>query len=207
MSDSSDPELWVDRHGDGLYRYALSRLRSPEQAADAVQETFMEALRRRGTYEGRSSERTWLIGILRHKVIDQLRLACRDRQDERAREPGETEASFFDRKGHWRLAPTRWVRSPADGIENGEFWEALNRCLSRLPEGIASAFLLRELDGLEASQVQEILGITPENLWKRMHRARILLRRCLEINWFGEAKVSDQVRTQNPGQLARKGPD
>ena len=69
----TDPEDWVDRHGDALYRYALLRLRSPDLAADVVQETFLEALRARSSFSGRSSERTWLVGILRHKIVDHLR--------------------------------------------------------------------------------------------------------------------------------------
>ena len=75
MSDDlvAEPEAWVDRHGDVLYRYALLRLRSPELAADVVQETFLEALRAWESFAGRSTERTWLIGILRHKIVDQLR--------------------------------------------------------------------------------------------------------------------------------------
>lgn len=201
MSDDAgaDPERWVDRHGDGLYRYALLRLRSPDLAADAVQETFMEALRCRAAYAGRSSERTWLVGILRHKVIDQLRRSGR----ESPLEDDEENRSFFNRSGHWRLAPKRWADAPADALETGEFWEVLNRCLSRLPDGVASAFLLRELDGLEASQVQETLGITPANFWKRLHRARELLRRCLEIGWFGR---SSEDSSPQPLRHARKGP-
>src|SRR5262249_60497286 len=74
----TDPETWVDRYGDGLYRYALLRLRAPDLAADVVQETFLEALRVRHTFARRSSERTWLIGILRHKIVDQLRRASRE---------------------------------------------------------------------------------------------------------------------------------
>ena len=181
----TDPEEWVDRHGDGLYRYALVRLRSPELAADVVQETFLEALRARRTFAGRSSERTWLVGILRHKIGDQLRRARR----ERAAEDGESAASRvespFDGRGHWRVGPAHWGGDPSRAIETREFWDVFGRCLARLPQGIADAFFLRELDDLGADEIQQRLGITPANLWKRLHRARSLLRQCLETGWFG----------------------
>jgi RNA polymerase sigma-70 factor (ECF subfamily) len=185
----TDPEDWVDRYGDGLYRYALLRLRSPDLAADVVQETFLEALRARRSFAGRSSERTWLVGILRHKVVDQLRRSRREpaANGTSADGPGE---SPFDRRGHWRAGPASWGGDPSREMENREFWDVFGRCLSRLPRGIADAFLLRELDGLGAEEVQQVLGITPANLWKRLHRARLLLRQCLESGWFGQRTTS-----------------
>jgi RNA polymerase sigma-70 factor (ECF subfamily) len=181
----TDPEEWVDRYGDGLYHYALARLRSPDLAADVVQETFLEALRARGSFAGRSSEWTWLVGILRHKVVDQLRRA---RRAPAAGEgvPDEGRAtSPFDRRGHWRASPAEWSVDPSREMENREFWEIVQGCLSKLPQGLADAFFLRELDGLASEEVQLLLGITPANLWKRLHRARLLLRQCLESGWFG----------------------
>jgi RNA polymerase sigma-70 factor (ECF subfamily) len=191
MSDvqATDPEVWVDRHGDGLYRYALLRLRSPELAADAVQETFLEALRARGSFAGRSSERTWLVGILRHKILDHYRRTGGARAavgNGAAEGPGDDPA--FDRRGRWREAPASWAGDPARALEAREFWDVFGRCLARLPRGLADAFFLREVDGLGADEVCDLLGITPANLWARLHRGRSLLRRCLEANWFGRAR-------------------
>jgi RNA polymerase sigma-70 factor (ECF subfamily) len=181
----ADPETWVDRYGDGLYRYALLRLRAPDLAADVVQETFLEALRVRHTFARRSSERTWLIGILRHKIVDQLRRSTREAANGVGAPRGEPGESPFDRRGHWRTAPGSWRGDPGREIEAREFWDVFGRCLSSLPQGLADAFFLRELDGLDADEVQQTLGITPANLWKRLHRARMLLRTCLESGWFG----------------------
>jgi RNA polymerase sigma-70 factor (ECF subfamily) len=182
---AADPEVWVDRYGDSLYRYALMRLRAPDLASDVVQETFLEALRGRHSFAGRSSERTWLIGILRHKIVDQLRRSVREAATGNGASPGASEESPFDRRGHWRVAPASWAGDPGREIESREFWEVFGRCLSRLPQGLADAFFLRELDGLDADEVQRALGITPANFWKRLHRARMLLRQCLESGWFG----------------------
>jgi RNA polymerase sigma-70 factor (ECF subfamily) len=168
-----------------LYRYARLRLGSAELAADVVQETFLEALGAWGSFEGRSTERTWLIGILRHKIFDQMRSSKRVLAHGNGVAPDGPANSPFDHKGHWRVGPAAWRADPGRELESREFWEVFGRCLSKLPKGIADAFFLRELDGMAAEQVQEILGITPANFWKRLHRARMLLRECLEIGWFG----------------------
>jgi RNA polymerase sigma-70 factor (TIGR02943 family) len=192
----TDPEDWVDRHGDVLYRYALLRLRSPDLAADVVQETFLEALRARSSFLGRSSERTWLVGILRHKIVDHLRKVRRDLAVGNGVSVNGTSESPFDRRGHWRVGPAYWGSDPSNEIETREFWDVFNGCLSKLPRGLADAFFLRELDGLGADEVQQILGITPANLWKRLHRARVCLRRCLESGWFGPQKNTSSLKGQ-----------
>ncbi len=199
MSDDqvAGPEAWVDRHGDVLYRYALLRLRSPELAADVVQETFLEGLRAWDSFAGRSTERTWLIGILRHKIVDQLRGSARAQAVATDVSRNGVDESTFDRRGHWRATPAAWRGDPGREMETREFWEVFSRCLSKLPKGIADAFLLRELDGMTADEVQEVLGITPANFWKRLHRARMLLRKCLETSWFGQ-------RTKPPPSLPER---
>jgi RNA polymerase sigma-70 factor (ECF subfamily) len=194
----TDPETWVDRHGDCLYRYALLRLRSPEVAADLVQDTFLEALRARRTFLGRSSERTWLVGILRHKIVDHVRRTARHPASVNGPSPSASPDSPFDRRGRWRVGPAHWGADPSRALECGEFWEVFDCCLSKLPPGIADAFLLRELDGLPAADVQELLGITPTSLWKRLQRARVQLRQCLESGWFGRGTKASGPRISEP---------
>ncbi len=194
---ATDPEDWVDRHGDSLYRYALLRLRSPDLAADVVQETFLEALRARSAFAGRSSERTWLVGILRHKIVDHLRRVRREPVAENGVSANGTSGSPFDRRGHWRVGPAHWGSDPSREMETREFWEVFNGCLSKLPQGLADAFFLRELDGLGAEEVQQILGITPANLWKRLHRARVYLRQCIESGWFAPQKKTSSLKGQS----------
>jgi RNA polymerase sigma-70 factor (ECF subfamily) len=189
---ATDPETWVERYGDSLYRYALLRLRAPDLAADVVQETFLEALRARRSFAGRSSERTWLIGILRHKIIDHLRRSGRDLAAGNGALPGGgsnvgpvgSSEGPFDARGRWKVGPASWRGDPSRAMESREFWDAFGRCLAGLPRGLADAFFLRELDGVDADEVQRILEITPANFWKRLHRARMLLRQCLEAGWF-----------------------
>ena len=179
-----DPETWVDRYGNILYRYAILRLRATDLAADVVQETFLQALRVRHSFQGRSSEQTWLVGILRHKIIDQLRKSGRETLVQGDSMSGDSGGQPFDARGHWKVAPGSWGSDPSLEVESREFWDVFGRCLARLPQGLADAFFLRELDDLAADEVQRTLGITPANFWKRLHRARMLLRRCLESNWF-----------------------
>jgi RNA polymerase sigma-70 factor (TIGR02943 family) len=184
-SRSLDPEVWVDRHGDALYRYALMRIRDPEVAADLVQEAFLHAFRGRGSFDGRSSERTWLVSILRHKLIDHLRKSGR----EEATDPdGLGDERIFDRAGRWLSMPGSWHGNPGEDMERHEFWSCFEGCLSRLPSNVADAFLLRELEDCGADDVCEVLQITPVNLHTRLYRARLLLRECISHRWFGAAR-------------------
>jgi RNA polymerase sigma-70 factor (TIGR02943 family) len=190
QSQTPDFNAWVDLHGDYLYKYAIFRLRDGSAAEDCVQETFLAALKAYRGFEGRGSERTWLVGILKHKVTDHFRRVTREAPI------GETEGEefehneFFTRTDEWNnhwnnnYAPTDWHATPAELIERSDFWKVLNDCLSPLPERTASAFTLREVDGLTSEQICEALNITANNLWVMLHRARLHLRNCLEINWF-----------------------
>jgi RNA polymerase sigma-70 factor (TIGR02943 family) len=189
-SQSPDFSAWVDLHGDYLYKYAIFRLRDGSAAEDCVQETFLAALKAYRGFEARGSERTWLVGILKHKVTDHFRRVTREAPI------GETEGEefehneFFTRTDEWNnhwsnaYAPSAWHATPAELIERSDFWKVLNDCLSPLPERTASAFTLREVDGLTSEQICEALNITVNNLWVMLHRARLHLRNCLEINWF-----------------------
>ncbi len=189
-SQSPDFSAWVDLHGDYLYKYAIFRLRDGSAAEDCVQETFLAALKAYRGFEGRGSERTWLVGILKHKVTDHFRRVTREAPI------GETEGEefehneFFTRTDEWNnhwnnnYAPTDWHATPAELIERSDFWKVLNDCLSPLPERTASAFTLREVDGLTSEQICEAMNITVNNLWVMLHRARLHLRNCLETNWL-----------------------
>ena len=180
----TDPQTWVDRHGDALFRFAMTRLGDRDLAEETVQETFLAALEARDRFAAASSERTWLIAILKHKVIDRIRRSARE---ERVTETGaddEAMAALFER-GYWRSRPSAWPRDPAATIESREFRKALMRCLARLPEALGHALRLREADQIETTELCDILGITPTNLGTLLHRARARLRRCLDKTWFG----------------------
>jgi RNA polymerase sigma-70 factor (ECF subfamily) len=185
--DNLDPATWVDAHGDALYRYALLRVKDTHVAEDLVQETFISALEGLSAFKGSSSVRTWLVGILKHKILDYFRRSTREiaSADLTALE-GETEDETFNRLEQWRHAPSSWKDSPDKLLENKEFWKVFVRCLEGMPESFRRAFALRELDGLETEEACKILGITPTNLWVMLHRARAKLRNCLDDNWFRE---------------------
>jgi RNA polymerase sigma-70 factor (ECF subfamily) len=181
---SSNPEEWVERYGNYLYRYALGQLRNKDEAENLVQETFLAALNARKRFAGRSTERTWLVGILKHKIIDHIRHAYRERPVTDIQENEDTVNSFFDAVGHPKEVPSPWLPNPDELLENKEFWEILRNCLKKLPRMNQDAFLLREIEEMPSPLVCKILNITPSNLWVIMHRSRTQLRACLEANWF-----------------------
>ena len=180
-----DPSGWLDSHGDYLYRYALARVRNKAVAEDLLQETLLAAIGSCHSHAGRSSERTWLVGIMKHKAIDHLRRIARTAQFQLTVN-GEEDLEFFESSGHWRddQAPLSWSIDAAHLLESREFWETFNHCLSQLPQQIAIAFTLREIDGLDSNEICEILNVTPNNLWVMLHRGRTKLRNLLETEWF-----------------------
>ncbi len=182
---SIEPEHWVDRHGDALYGFAMLRLRDADASAEVVQETFVAALRTADRFSGLSSERTWLIGILKHKILDHFRRKARlEAASGDPEATGQDLDSFFGAAGNWKAGPSRWGDDASLAAERGEFWEIFRICLAELPPIYADAFTLHELDDLSGEEICEILGITATNLASRLHRARLLLRKSLEIRWF-----------------------
>jgi len=173
---------WLEGHGDALYSYALARVRDPHAAEDLVQETLLAGLAAAGDFMGWSAERTWLIGILKHKLVDHLRRALRERPLRQDGPDGLDEQ--FDQRGHWKVPPSNWAVDPQALAQRAEFRLVLAQCLSRLPARMAQAFWLREAEEVETAELCRRLSVTPVNVWALLHRARTGLRKCLGIHWF-----------------------
>ena len=184
----SDPGHWVDLHGNYLFRYALIRVRNATVAEDLVQETLLAALQAKDRYTGKSSERGWLSGILRHKILDHFRQLKREQIVSPSEMlPAELDGRFDD-VGLWKrdpaLGPHEWGADAASLMQRKEFMAALKECLAKLPARCADAFVLREMEGTESEEIQKLLGVSPSNFWVLLHRARMQLRLCLEQNWL-----------------------
>jgi RNA polymerase sigma-70 factor (ECF subfamily) len=176
---------WVDEHSDFLYRFALARVRDASAAEDLVQETFLSALKSSGSgspaFQNRSSARTWLAGILKHKIADHFRSKWRGALGL------ETEGSdfmdeSFDGTYHWKEPPLDWKTSPEKLAENDELRKVLEECFGRLNERLRGLFVMREVDGLDTATLCKDFGISATNLWVLLHRARHQLKTCLEKN-------------------------
>jgi RNA polymerase sigma-70 factor (ECF subfamily) len=179
---ATNPDQWVDAYADLLFRYAATRLWRRDDAEDAVQETLLAALTANREFRGDSAERTWLIGILRHKIVDAIRLAARQAN---AGDPSRDDLDgMFGQDGHWLNRPRSWQGDPAALSENAEFWQQVRVCFAALPERQAQVFALRTFDGMDAEDICKQTGVSPTNLWVLLHRARTRLRACLESTWF-----------------------
>jgi RNA polymerase sigma-70 factor (TIGR02943 family) len=182
----SDPATWVDQHGDYLYAFARSRVRDTHVAEDLVQETLLGAYKARDSFEGHSTERTWLVSILKNKVIDHFRKLSRESPIEDVDRVIGFPQSDFQATGEWahhwvsEAGPGDWGADPEEMVNGREFWEILNKCLDELPPQAAMTFVLREIEQLPGEEVRKVLQITASNLWVILHRARTQLRKCLE---------------------------
>ncbi len=186
QKDNIDPINWLDEHGNALYAFALMRVREPSQAEDLVQETLLSALGSVENFKGESTERTWLTGILKHKVLDHLRRSGREKPLTDEDEASMEKASMFDETGKWTIKPGDW-EVPERSLEQEQFWNTMTNCVENLPEKLRTLYILREFDGNETDVLLETLNISSKNnLWGMLSRARLQLRHCLETNWFND---------------------
>lgn len=177
-------EAWVDEYGDLLFRFAFARVNDRDTAEDLVQETFLAAIQSRDRFKGRSSEKTWLFGILKHKLIDYYRKKKSTTYAKDIMQNPDSLETFFNAKGCWQVLPENWRADPEKSQEHKEFLDHFYRCLSGLPKQSADVFAYREIEGMRTQEICDLLGITPGNCWVILYRARMLLRRCLELVGF-----------------------
>lgn len=190
-----DPARWLQEYGDTLFRYALQRLHNTAHAEDVVQETLLAALQTRASYSGRASEKTWLTGILKHKVIDLIRKQIRESTVDDIQALSDATADsgmdkLFDARGHWVHPPQDWG-NPDKALRNQQFIKFFEYCLEHLKPVHAQIFSLKELVGQSTDEICNELGISATNCNVMLYRARMGLRRCLEV----------RMADDNPGEL------
>lgn len=185
----------LNNHRTILLRYALLQLHDEALAEDAVQETLLAALQTGDSFRSESALRTWLIGILKHKIADHYRAAERhyslgDPTSEDKDDPNAAlEQLIFDGKGHWIGSPGAWT-NPDHALEQDEFWGVFEWCQKNLSEQHARAFMLREMVGLETEEICQDMAISHGACRVYLHRARLGLRECLEQRWFTTKRKS-----------------
>jgi RNA polymerase sigma-70 factor (TIGR02943 family) len=181
----------VASHRDYLMRYARLQLRNDAWAEDCVSETLLAALAKPQAFGSKSQLKTWLVGILKHKVIDLLRANRREISSDALSSDGESDGSAeldalsFKPDGHYMQEPQDWG-NPEQDLSSRQFIQVLEACTEKLPNTLGRVFLMREWLELSADEVCKELDLTPTNLYVQLHRARLRLRECLEINWFGK---------------------
>lgn len=178
----------IELHRPYLLRYATLQLRNASAAEDAVQDTLIAALEGIDRFEGNSSVKTWLTGILKHKIIDHHRRQAREEPLSQDEETSESEAidALFKPDGHWSQRPNTW-EAPDRALENKRFFLALEKCTQGLPKKTARVFMMRDVMDVSTEEICKELNITSTNCWVMLHRARLALRECLETTWFGRA--------------------
>ena len=177
------PENWVDQYADYLFNFAVSRVSDAELAKDLVQETFFAGLKSAKNYKGTAAERTWLIAILKRKVIDHYRKINSKKGKAEVR---MNYSSQNDTDGDWL---EEQVADPLsilenDEIENEELGMAIQECISKLPKKQSLVFTMKTIQGMSTEDICKELGINPSNLWVMIHRSRTALMSCLNQNWF-----------------------
>jgi RNA polymerase sigma-70 factor (TIGR02943 family) len=179
-------ESQLAQHQAYLLRFARLQLRNDAWAEDAVSETMLAALSKPQSFDSRSQLKTWLVGILKHKVIDILRQRKREVSLDQNEGDGseELDALMFKADGHFAAQPADWG-NPEQELNSRQFFMVLEACTEKLPPAMGRVFLMREWLELPSEDICKELQLTPTNLYVQLHRARLRLRECLELNWFG----------------------
>jgi RNA polymerase sigma-70 factor (TIGR02943 family) len=178
-----NPENWVDQYGDMLFQFAYRRVGKADVAEELVQDTFLAAIRAQNKFKGRSTEKTWLYAILKHKIIDHFRNKKRYVTKRNDEDYDDITDQIFDENGNWSMRPAQWNINPIDAYEQKEVLGVFYQCLSEVPARLADAFVYREIDGLSTIEICKVLNITTSNFWVMIYRARMILRRCMDISW------------------------
>jgi RNA polymerase sigma-70 factor (ECF subfamily) len=178
---------WVEAYGNYLFNFAIGQVHDSSVAEDLVQETYLAAVKARDRFAGKSAERTWLVGILRHKICDHLRKVCRERarRSQLSAECQDEEA--WDKAVLWLHDVAAECKAPSRRLELDEFRTQLESALGELPPRLAQVFQLYEIEERPNPEVCQRLSISERNLWVMLHRARKQLRELLGSWWNGEA--------------------
>jgi RNA polymerase sigma-70 factor, ECF subfamily len=186
--ESLEVEKWFDEHGDGLFRFALLRVGDEAKAEDLIQETFLAALQSKESFAGRSSVRSWLIGILKHKIADSFRKESREK---RAKEELEVDDGIHEPFGIFCWAkgfgPKLWDRDPHQALEEKRFLKVIEECLDNIPEALKKVFILREMEEYKTQEIEEIIGANSGYIRVKLHRARVFMRACVEKLWLKDS--------------------
>jgi RNA polymerase sigma-70 factor (ECF subfamily) len=178
-----DPNKWIDLYSDYLFNYTITRVNDRAIAQDLVSETFLAGLKSMKNFKGEASERTWLVSILKRKVIDHYRKINSNKGKAEVRmsynSDSETEGDWLEE----RVADP-YDKTAEDNIENTELADAIDNCLSKLPTKQAQIFEMKTILNYETETICNELEITASNLWVIIHRARVSMASCLQNNWF-----------------------
>ncbi|HEX9825343.1 MAG TPA: sigma-70 family RNA polymerase sigma factor [Flavobacteriaceae bacterium] len=177
-----DPNKWIDLYSDYLFNYTITRVSDRDIAKDLVQDTFFAGLKSMKNFKGEASERTWLISILKRKIIDYYRKINSNKGKAEVRMTYNSD----ENEGDWleeRIADSH-DKNAEDKIVNSELEDAIYNCLSKLPKKQATVFKMKTILGYETDVICNELNITPSNLWVIIHRARVAMAECMEKNWF-----------------------
>jgi RNA polymerase sigma-70 factor (TIGR02943 family) len=184
-----DPSKWVDSYSDYLYKFAYYRVNDQELAEDLVQDTFLSALKGRDTYKGEAAEKTWLVSILKNKIIDHYKKASTRNESPLKLQTYEAPSLdyYFDkaRNGDWQKTnrPKDWGEVD-DRYDSKEFYRILEACLKTLPEKWKGVFTMSLLEESDSKLVCKEFNLSSSNFWVIIHRARLQIRACLEKNWL-----------------------
>jgi RNA polymerase sigma-70 factor (TIGR02943 family) len=192
MKNELTPREWVARYGDYLFSLASFKIDDVELARDLVQETFLSAIKGKDSFRGECSEKTWLVRILKNKIIDQHRATRKmfPMSEYLDRTNKSFNDQYFDLNtpgeyGHHKIAgfPTIAALESDHSINQSELKKVLDLCIGKLPTTLSNVFLMKYISGEDADFICEKFNLSQANYWVILHRSKLLLRTCISKIW------------------------
>lgn len=185
-SPDTTVKCWVDLYSDKMYTWALHKTSRADVAEDLVQETFLAAFESISKFEGKSEPKTWLFAILNNKIAEYFRKQLRNPTITESQSDTSLFDTLFDANDRWikEQRPKAWPEELDNLLNDAAFIKILQACMGKLPGNWMAAVQLKYLEEKKGAQICQELGITPTNFWQILHRAKLQLRKCLELNWF-----------------------
>lgn len=193
-----DDPVYLAQLRRDLLRFARLQLRDAAAAEDAVQEALTAAWMHADRFSAQSEHKTWVFGILRHKLVDTLRMRQRT-VNVSSLETEQDEDTVLDRElfkdnGHWTAyaKPRPWP-TPEIVLQQQQFWQLFEICLDHLPEHIGRVFMMREFLDLDIAEICAELELTANHCSVLIYRARLRLRTCLTEKGLSGEDAHGQV--------------
>ena len=191
------PSITIERlmeESGHLYGYAVLRVGDHHHAEDLVQDSILAAWRQRDSYDGRSALRTWMCGILKHKILDHHRKAARTPSRPNLANSTDEDGGAdpfdqaFDAHGSWKIDPSVGMafldETPDRALQRSELMDWISRCIAQLPERLRELFTARELDDMAVPEAAEVVGMNVGTAAVMLTRARQQVRACLQRSFL-----------------------
>lgn len=180
---------WVNDWTQDLLSWALLKTNDTDVSQDLVQETFLAALKSFENFQNKSQPKTWLISILNHKISDHFSKTSKNKivnsKSMSSDDATHLIDSYYDDNGGWQKDSFSnvWDKEDASLLDNPDFIKVWEACMEDLPPKWKEAITSKYIFDKKSDEISQELNISVTNYWQYISRAKVLLKKCIEVYW------------------------